>query len=186
MRSSLTNCLHALFDRAKKKKKSPEISQCSNRKTFRQNVPVVFWSKILWSIRGNIDFSFNIQPLASLLVLSRVVWRERGKYSASSQLIIMSEAQSRGKKGACVWFRCAQTPLLCVWRLCFAVCNQHVRNMSALRSWQEAAVCYPPMNVVQPHLYFKSIILSFVEKCSNLCYQPPTVGNVKKNQLFLW
>lgn len=96
---SLTNCLHYLIEQ--KKKKTPEISQCSNRKTFGQNVPVVFvffWSKILWSILGNIDFSFNIQPLASLLVLSRVVWRERGKYSASSQLIIMSEAQSRGKK----------------------------------------------------------------------------------------
>lgn len=36
------------------------------------------------------------------------------------------------------------------------------------------------MNVVQPHLYFKSIILLFLEKCSNLCYQPPTVGNEKK------
>lgn len=83
-----------------------------------------------------------------------------------------------------MWFRCAQTPLLGVWRLRFAVCNQHVRNMSALRSWQEAAVCYPPMNVVQPHLYFKSIILSFLEKCSNLCYQPPTVGNVKKKISF--
>lgn len=179
---SLTNCLHYLIEQKKKTLKF----HCSNRKTFGQNVPVVFWSKILWSILGNIDFSFNIQPLASLLVLSRVVWRERGKYSASSQLIIMSEAQSRGKKGACMWFRCAQTPLLCVWRLCFAVCNQHVRKVSALRSWQEAATCYPPINVVQPHLYFKSIILLFLEKCSNLCYQPPTVGNEKKNQLFLW
>lgn len=93
---SLTNCLHYLIEQKKPNKKTPLKSYSSNRKTF---VPVVFWSKILWSILGNIDFSFNIQPLASLLVLSRVVWRERGKYSVSSQLIIMSEAQSRGKKG---------------------------------------------------------------------------------------
>lgn len=37
---SLTNCLHYLIEQ-KKKKKNPEISQCSNRKTFGQNVPVV-------------------------------------------------------------------------------------------------------------------------------------------------
>lgn len=39
---SLTNCLHYLIEQ-KKKKKTPEISQCSNRKTFGQNVPVVFF-----------------------------------------------------------------------------------------------------------------------------------------------
>lgn len=178
---SLTNCLHYLIEQ--KKNKTLKFHSVPIEKPLDKMflLFVFFWSKILWSILGNIDFSFNIQPLASLLVLSRVVWRERGKYSASSQLIIMSEAQSRGKKGACMWFRCAQTPLLCVWRLCFAVCNQHVRKVSALRSWQEAATCYPPMNVVQPHLYFKSIILLFLEKCSNLCYQPPTVGNEKKS-----
>lgn len=38
---SLTNCLHYLIEQ--KKKKTPEISQCSNRKTFGQNVPVVFF-----------------------------------------------------------------------------------------------------------------------------------------------
>lgn len=181
---SLTNCLHYLIEQ--KKNKTLKFHSVPIEKPLDKMflLFVFFWSKILWSILGNIDFSFNIQPLASLLVLSRVVWRERGKYSASSQLIIMSEAQSRGKKGACMWFRCAQTPLLCVWRLCFAVCNQHVRKVSALRSWQEAATCYPPMNVVQPHLYFKSIILLFLEKCSNLCYQPPTVGNEKKTPAF--
>lgn len=157
---SLTNCLHYLIEQKKKTLKFHSVP--IEKPLDKMFLLLFFWSKILWSILGNIDFSFNIQPLASLLVLSRVVWRERGKYSASSQLIIMSEAQSRGKKGACMWFRCAQTPLLCVWRLCFAVCNQHVRKVSALRSWQEAATCYPPMNVVQPHLYFKSIILLFI------------------------
>lgn len=39
---SLTNCLHYLIEQ-KKKKKTPEISQCSNRKTFGQNVPVVLF-----------------------------------------------------------------------------------------------------------------------------------------------
>lgn len=38
---SLTNCLHYLIEQ--KKKKNPEISQCSNRKTFGQNVPVVLF-----------------------------------------------------------------------------------------------------------------------------------------------
>lgn len=37
---AISDKLSALFDRAKKK--TPEISQCSNRKTFGQNVHVVF------------------------------------------------------------------------------------------------------------------------------------------------
>lgn len=181
---SLTNCLHYLIEQ--KKNKTLKFHSVPIEKPLDKMflLFVFFWSKILWSILGNIDFSFNIQPLASLLVLSRVVWRERGKYSASSQLIIMSEAQSRGKKGACMWFRCAQTPLLCVWRLCFAVCNQHVRKVSALRSWQEAATCYPPMNVVQPHLYFKSIILLFISVV--ICVISLLQLEMKKNLLFLW